>query len=99
MRCTQKPTSAVGSGMYCDFRPLVMTFHDLPPSSVRHAAADEMAMKMRFGLVGSMTIVCNPMPPAPGAQLADCCSRNPGSSFHVIPPLVDLKMAASSTPA
>ena len=37
MRCTQKPTSAVGSGMYCDLRPRLIGFQVLPPSSVRNA--------------------------------------------------------------
>src|SRR5437762_14077821 len=54
---------------------------------------------MRFGLLGSRRIVCNPMPPAPGDHFAPCCERRPGSSFQFFPPSVVWKIAASSTPA
>ena len=50
MRWTQWPTSASGSGMYCDCRPRLIGFHVLPPSSVRNAPAAEMAMNIRFGI-------------------------------------------------
>ena len=40
---TQWPTSAFGSGMYCERRPRLMGFHVSPPSSVRKAPAAEMA--------------------------------------------------------
>src|SRR5213592_5247316 len=39
MRCTQWPTSAVGSGMYCECNPRLIGFHVLPPSSERNAPA------------------------------------------------------------
>ena len=44
MRWTQWPTSASGSGMYCECRPRLIGFQVLPPSSVRNAPAAEMAM-------------------------------------------------------
>src|SRR5215469_4184047 len=44
-------------------------------------------------------MVCTAMPPAPGCQRCPLAWRNPGSSFHVLPPSVVLKIAASSTPA
>src|SRR4051794_15558978 len=45
-------------------------------------------------------IVCRHMPPAPGCQSGPVpWPRRPGSSFHVLPPSVVLKIAASSTPA
>src|SRR5437879_7836273 len=37
MRCTQWPTSAVGSGMYWECRPRLIGRHVVPPSSVRNA--------------------------------------------------------------
>ena len=57
-------------------------------------------MNIRFALLGSSTIVCNPRPPAPGAHWdPDPCSRSPFSSFQFWPPSVDWNSAASSTPA
>src|SRR5688572_17404179 len=45
-------------------------------------------------------MVCRHIPPAPGPQLGPVsCFRRPDSSVQVAPPLVDLKRAASSTPA
>ena len=35
-------------------------------------------MKMRLGLVGSMRIVCSPMPPAPGATWRLCRAAQAG---------------------
>src|SRR5579884_1409732 len=100
MRCTQWPTSAVGSGMYCDLNPWLIGFQVLPPSSVRKAPAAEMATKIRLGLLGSRTMVCRHMPPAPGCHLGPVpCPRSPGSSCHECAPSVERKMAASSTPA
>ena len=85
MRWTQWPTSAFGSGMYCDFRPRLIGFQVLPPSSVRNAPAAEMAMKIRFGLLGSSRIVCRHIPPAPGCQRGPVpLPRSPGSSFQVL---------------
>src|SRR6266516_45562 len=57
MRWTQWPTSAFGSGMYCECRPRLIGRHVLPPSSVRNAPAAEMAMYIRWGLLGSRRIV------------------------------------------
>jgi hypothetical protein len=34
----------VGVGMYCECRPRLIGFHVSPPSSVRNAPAEEMAM-------------------------------------------------------
>ena len=48
MRWTQCPTSAVGSGMYWEWRPLVIGFQVWPPSSERKAPAEEMATKIRL---------------------------------------------------
>ncbi len=71
-----------------------------PASSVRNTPATEMAMKIRLGLLRSRRIVCNPMPPAPGAHLGpDPWPRNPASSCHDCPPSVVRNKAASSTPA
>src|SRR5437016_3378109 len=79
MRCTQCPTSASGSGMYCECRPRLIGFHVLPPSSVRKAPAAEMAMYMRFGLAGSSRIVWRHIPPAPGCHLGPVpWPRSPG---------------------
>src|SRR5579884_1849607 len=86
--------------MYSDFRPRVMGFQVLPPSSVRNAPAAEIAMKMRWGLLGSWMIVCRHRPPAPGCQyLPVSWLRSPGSSCQFCPPSVVRKRAASSTPA
>ena len=68
MRWTQWPTSASGSGMYCDCRPRLIGRQVLPPSSVRNTPAAEMAMKIRPGSLGSSRIVCRPIPPAPGCH-------------------------------
>src|SRR6185437_1635861 len=55
---------------------------------------------MRLGSDGSRMIVWRPMPPAPGDQCGpEPCPRKPASSFQDWPPSVDLKSAASSTPA
>src|SRR5262245_14152852 len=55
---------------------------------------------MRLGLVGSNTIVCNPMPPAPGDHLGPVpCPRRLAISCHDLPPSVERNSAASSTPA
>jgi hypothetical protein len=43
MRCTQWPTSAVGSGSIFETRPLVIGFHVSPPLSERNAPAAEIA--------------------------------------------------------
>src|SRR6267142_1748577 len=100
IRWTQWPTSASCSGIVLDFSPRFAGRHVLPASSVRKTPAAEMAMNIRSVLVGSMTMVCRQRPPAPGAQpLADSWVRRPGSSVHVLAPSVDLKKAASSTPA
>src|SRR5690348_1262778 len=44
-------------------------------------------------------MVCTAMPPAPGCQRCPLVPRRAGSSCQVLPPLVVLKIAASSTPA
>src|SRR5579864_5311825 len=55
---------------------------------------------MRSGFVGSISRVCRHNPPAPGAHEGPVfCVRMAGSSFQVCPASVDLKRAASSTPA
>src|SRR6266576_3229897 len=100
MRCTQCPTSALGSGMYCECRPRLIGFQVLPPSSVRNAPAAEMAMYIRFGLAGSSRIVWRHMPPAPGCHLGPVpWPRSPASSCHVLPPSLVRNSPASSTPA
>src|ERR1043166_6227887 len=68
IRCTQCPTSASGSGMYCDRNPLLIGFHVFPPSSLRNAPAAEIAIKIRPAFFGSSTIVCRHIPPAPGCH-------------------------------
>ena len=50
MRCTQWPTSALGSGMPSDTSPRLIGCQVVPPSSVRNAPAEEMATKMRSAL-------------------------------------------------
>jgi hypothetical protein len=97
---TQWPTSASGSGMPSECRPRLIARHVSPPSSLRKAPAAEIATKIRSGLLGSRMIVCRHIPPAPGCHEGPVlCLRSPESSFHVSPPSVDLKSAASSTPA
>ena len=97
---TQCPTSAFGSGIYCERRPRLIGFQVAPPSSVRKAPAAEMAMYIRLGLLGSRMMVCRHMPPAPGCHLGPVpWPRRPGSSCQFLPPSVERKMAASSTPA
>src|SRR3954469_11346542 len=86
--------------MYGEAPPRLIGVQLWPASSDRNAPAAEIAMKMRFGLLGSRMIVWSPIPPAPG----DHCGpvpwpRRPASSCQVVPPSVDLKRAASSTPA
>src|SRR5512146_1685722 len=86
--------------MYCEFSPLLIGFHDFPPSSVRKAPAAEIAMYIRSGCFGSRRIVCRHIPPAPGGQREPVpCFRRPESSVHDLPPSVVLNIAASSTPA
>src|SRR5216684_1084505 len=99
-RWTQWPTSASWSGMVLERNPLFVGFQVLPPSSVLKTPAAEIAPYIRSGLPGSMRMVCRHRPPAPGAQVAAVSwVRRPGISFQVCPASVDLKIAASSTPA
>src|SRR5437879_1382973 len=66
-RCTQWPTSAVGSGMPSDLSPRFIGRHVLPPSSERNTPAAELAAR----LVGSLAMpISGPAlepiePPAP----------------------------------
>src|SRR5215468_10590301 len=100
MRCTQCPTSASGFGMYCEFSPLLMGFQDLPWSSLLNAPAAEIATKILSLFTGSSKIVCKHIPPAPGCHCGPVpCPRNPESSSQVLPPLLEMNSAASSTPA
>src|SRR6516162_3747815 len=100
MRCTQCPTSAPGSGIYCECRPWLMGFQVLPASSERNAPAAEIATNMRPSVLGSSMIVCKHMPPAPGCQEGPVpWPRRPDSSCQLLPPSVVLNSAASSTPA
>jgi hypothetical protein len=100
MLWTQWPTSASGSGMNPEFKPLLIGRHDSPASSVRKVPAAEMAAKIRSGSVGSSRMVCRHSPPAPGCQLdPEPCPRSPESSCHVWAPSVERNRAASSTPA
>src|SRR6266478_2877601 len=86
--------------MVADLSPLLIGFHVLPPSSVRNAPAAEIAIKIRFGSLGSRMTVCRHMPPAPGAQCGpEPCPRNPESSSQFCPPSAERNRAASSTPA
>ena len=50
MRCTQWPTSAVGSGICSERRPRLIGRHVVPASSLRNTPAAEMAMKIRPGM-------------------------------------------------
>src|SRR5216110_3187939 len=100
MRCTQWPTSAVGSGMYCECRPRLIGFQVLPPSSERNAPAAEIATYIRRAFVGSSRMVWRHIPPAPGCHLGPVpWPRRPASSCHVLPPSLVRNRAASSTPA
>src|SRR5436853_426459 len=86
--------------MYCDFSPRLIGSHVVPPSSVRKAPAAEIATYIRLGFVGSRTIVCKHMPPAPGCHLGPVpCPRSPESSCQFFPPSFERNSAASSTPA
>src|SRR6185295_19242896 len=71
-----------------------------PASSERKAPAAEMAMKIRWGFLGSRMMVCSPSPPAPGCQPDPVpWPRIPASSCQLLPPSVVRNSAASSTPA
>src|SRR6267143_1054097 len=98
--CTQWPTSAFGSGMYCECRPRLIGFQVLPASSERKAPAAEMATYIRRGFVGSSRIGWRHIPPAPGCHLGPVpWPRRPASSCQVVPPSLERTNAASSTPA
>ena len=57
-------------------------------------------MTIRPGSLGSRTIVCRHMPPAPGCHDdPDPWPRRPASSCQLRPPSVERNSAASSTPA
>src|SRR5438309_1269253 len=100
MRCTQWPTSAFGSGMYCERRPWLIGFQVVPPSSERNAPAAEMATYSRLAFLGSIRIVWRHIPPAPGCHLGPVpWPRSPASSCHVLPPSLVRNSPASSTPA
>ena len=76
------------------------TVYVVPPSVVRKAPAAEIATYSRSASVGCCRTVCRHMPPAPGCHCGPVsCLRRPDSSVHDPPPSVDLKSAASSTPA
>src|SRR5579883_203210 len=86
--------------MYSERSPRLIGFQVAPQSSVRNAPAAEIAMYMRPAFDGSITMVCSPIPPAPGCQrLPVEWLRSPGSSCQLAPPSVERNMAASSTPA
>src|SRR5712664_1583518 len=55
--------------MYWDFNPRLIGRQVFPASSLRNAPAAEMATNIRSGLLGSRTIVCKHIPPAPGCHL------------------------------
>src|SRR6266550_5973262 len=100
MRWTQWPTSAFGSGMYCECKPWLIGFQLAPPSSERNAPAAEMATYIRFAFFGSSSTVWRHIPPAPGCHLGPVpWPRSPGSSCHVLPPSLERNSPASSTPA
>src|ERR1700676_4972792 len=100
MRCTQWPTSAVGSGMYWETSPRLMGSHVAPLSLLRNAPAAEMAMNIRLASLGSRRMVCRHNPPAPGCQRGpEPWPRSPESSCQVCPASVERNNAASSTPA
>src|ERR1700722_20394795 len=100
MWCTQCPTSASGSGICSDRSPRLIGFHVVPPSSVRNAPADEIAINILSGSLGSRMIVCRHIPPAPGCQCGpEPCPRSPDNSAQFCPPSVVRNNAASSTPA
>ena len=69
MRCTQWPTSAFGSGMYCDFKPAVDRLPGLAAVVGAERAGRGDGDVDALGLFGSSRIVCRPMPPAPGCPL------------------------------
>src|SRR5271169_6704272 len=86
--------------MKLEWSPLLIGFHDRPPSSVRKAPAAEIAMNIRLGSLGSRMTVCRHIPPAPGCQCGpEPCPRSPESSCQLCPPSADWNNAASSTPA
>src|SRR6202007_3383442 len=86
--------------MYCDFSPRLIGRHVSPASSLRNAPAAEIATNIRLELLGSRTIVCRHIPPAPGCHLGPVpWPRKPESSFQFSPPSVERNNAASSTPA
>src|SRR6266480_7771066 len=81
MRCTQWPTSAVGSGICSECSPRLIGFHVLPLSSVRNVPAAEIAMEIRFGLFGSRRMVCKHMQQEPGCHLGQVSlQRNTAST-------------------
>src|SRR5690606_20744463 len=100
MQCTQCPTSAFGSGMYCECRPRLSGCQLLPASSLRKEPAADMAVKIRLGLLRSSRIVCRHMPPAPGCHFGpEAWPRSRASPRQDLPPSVERNNAASSTHA
>src|SRR5579862_1677354 len=86
--------------MYCDFSPLLIGFQVFPPSSVRKAAAAEIAMYMRPGSLGSRMIVWRHIPPAPGCHLGPVpCPGSPEIPLHFFPPSLDLTRPRSPPPS
>ena len=76
MRWTQWPTSALGSGMYCDSQAAV---DRLPRSCRRRRCETRRRRRSRCrcasGSLRSSRIVCRPMPPAPGCHLGPARGR------------------------
>ena len=87
MRCTQWPTSAVGSGMYCELQSAVDGLPGLAAVvGAERAGGGDGDEDPRRDRLGSRRMVCRHMPPAPGCQCGpEPWPRRPESSCHVLP--------------
>ena len=100
MRCTQWPTSAVGSGMYSRVQAPVDRFPRragvVGAERARGRDGDEHPLRDRSGPEGSCAGTCR-LRPAASAD-PEPWPRNPESSCQDLPPSVVRNNAASSTP-